>query len=423
MLLVPAIANAQAAAPAPAPMPPPTTPAPATTDAAPMPPPAEAAPAAPAPATAPEAIPKTQSEVAIPPPPDTAGPTTPNEAMPSTATEEKLPPINVAAWLRIGARFQGATDPKKINDQQMDNIYGELHAGGKITKNVSVVFNLNANGLSQNAQIEDAIIGFDIVDEFHVWVGQELVPVDRANYGGPFFTVPWNYPGFLTVGGTTTVMAPHEGQNGRNAGVTLWGDVGAGKFKYAVGMFDNGNVASSPLVSGRISAAFIGEETGYFGNASYFGDKNILSLGLGGQYQKNGSTGGTGVDPKNFGEFNADLLGEFKLGDSGGWVTGDAAFYHFAGTNEAIHNAFYVMAAIATPKVGIGNIQPSVRYQWGRGEDQNGVPAIKASAVDVGLDYLIKGPALRLIANYQHVDLGGTVIGNAIQLGAQAIFF
>ena len=44
----------------------------------------------------------------------------------------------------------------------------------------------------------DAIISFDLMDEFHVWAGHLLVPVDRANASGPFFMIPWNYPGFLT---------------------------------------------------------------------------------------------------------------------------------------------------------------------------------------------------------------------------------
>ena len=38
------------------------------------------------------------------------------------------------------------------------------------------------------------------MDEFHLWAGHLLVPVDRANASGPFFMIPWNYPGFLTVG-------------------------------------------------------------------------------------------------------------------------------------------------------------------------------------------------------------------------------
>src|SRR6185503_14970748 len=105
------------------------------------------------------------------------------------------------------------------------------------------------------AGIEDAIIGFDIADPLHVWVGQLLVPVDRANASGPFFMIPWNYPGFLTVGATTVVSAPIEGPYGRNNGAVVWGDINGGQLTYLAGVFDNAAVGSSPLFSGRMRLA------------------------------------------------------------------------------------------------------------------------------------------------------------------------
>ena len=47
---------------------------------------------------------------------------------------------------------------------------------------------------------------------------------------------------------------------------------------------------------------------------------------------------------------------------------------------------------------------------------------VKPWNLDAGLSYLVKGPALRLLATYSHNDFGATT-SNAIQLGAQAIFF
>jgi hypothetical protein len=338
--------------------------------------------------------------------------------MPATRPE-KLPPINVGAWLRVGAKFQGA-DPKKLDDQSMDTIYGELHAGGKIHKNVSVTLNLNANGLAAGAGIMDAIVGFDFVDPFHVWVGQLLVPADRANGSGPFFMIPWNYPGFYTVGGTTVAALPAEGPYGRNAGAVVWGDIMEGTFKYMAGAF-NAAGAATPLYSGRLNLALLAKEPGFWGNGSYFGEKDVLSIGISGQFQRDGSVGAAppmGVAPKSdFGEFTADALAEFKVG--GGWVTGEAVYYHFKGDFTPIKDSVALLAAFASPTVGFGNIQPMIRYQMGKPES----PAPTISAIDVGLSYLIKGPALRTVATFQHVDLGNDVTGNSIQLGAQAIFF
>jgi hypothetical protein len=337
--------------------------------------------------------------------------------MPATR-EEKLPPINVGAWARVGARIQGVgADANKLDDQSMDTIYAELHAGGKIHKNVSVTFNLNANGLAKSAGIEDAIIGFDFADPIHLWVGQLLVPVDRANASGPFFMIPWNYPGALSVADKGLFMGPREGPSGRNAGAVIWGEFGEGAVKYLAGAFDAG---PSPLFSGRLNLAVIGKEPGFWGNASYFGDKDVVALGVGGQYQKKGSVEAVMAPavPKtdNYAEVNADALAEFKLG-GGGWVTGEAAYYHFSGDFEAIKDSFYVLAAFASPQIGFGNIQPMVRYQMGKGDN------LKVSNIDAFVSYLIKGPALRATVGVSHTDLDNDVVGNAIQLGAQAIFF
>jgi hypothetical protein len=423
LVFVPTTGHAQTTAPAPPPV---VAPAPAT-------PPAAAPPPATPPPPPPEAVAPPPPMPPPPPPPSTgvepaqsATPPIASDAMPATRKEE-LPPIDVGAWVRVGGRVQGGTNPKDLDGVGMDTIYGELHAGGRIFKNVSLTLNLNANGLAKSFGIEDAIIGFDFADEFHLWVGQLLVPIDRANYGGPFFMIPWNYPGFLTVGATTVVAAPAEGPSGRNAGASVWGDVASNKFHYYLGAFQSGPLTASPLFSGRLNLDIVGEESGYFGNSTYFGDKDIVSLSVGGQYQQNGSVGAvpmnaagvvTGPAPEaDYGAVAADALVELKYGGSG-WVTGEAAFYAFDGKYNAVKDSFFILGAIATPTIGVGNIQPMVRYQLGAG---SGNP--KAYAIDAFLSYLIKGPALRIMAGVQHTDLGNSVIGNAIQLGAQAIFF
>jgi hypothetical protein len=394
-----------------------------------------APPAAPSPSSpAPEAAAAASASAMPPPPPPPSGGTPPaqaatpplaSEAMPATR-EEKLPAIDVGAWVRAAGRFQG-TNPKNLDGVAMDTAYAELHAGGKIHKKVSVTLNLNANGLAGTAGIEDAIIGFDFADPIHLWIGQLLVPVDRANFSGPFFMIPWNYPGFLSVGSNLVVTAPAEGPAGRNTGGSIWGNDPNGKVKYAVGIFLPPTTSGTPLVSGRISTAIIGKETGYFGNESFFGDQDIVTVGIGAQYKKDGSVGPATITvgppmvtvpgpTDNYSEFNADALAEFKYG-GGGWVSIDGAYYHFGGQYQAIKDAFYVTAAVATPKVGVGNIQPMVRYQQGSGDKPN------AWSFDAAVAYLIMGPALRAMLNVEHTDIGNGAVANVVQFGAQAIFF
>ncbi len=349
--------------------------------------------------------------------------------MPATRPDA-LPPISVGAWLRAGSRFQGG-DVSKVNDWKMDTALIELHAGGKIHKNVGVTLNLVSNmqslfnppgnGMGEGGSyvaVEDAIISFDFMDEFHLWAGHLLVPVDRSNASGPFFMLPWNYPGFFAG-----VAAPMEGPFGRNNGAVIWGDIAGGKLTYLAGAFDNANLASSPLFTGRVRLALWDPEPGFWGNGSYFGEKNLLSIGVGAQFQKHGSA--TAAGDKDWADINADVLVEKKLA-GGAFVTGEGAYYHYNVLDGGISDHFYLLAAYASPVVGVGNIQPMVRYQW---EKVKGPGGPSPWNIDVGLAYLVKGPGLRVLATYSHTDLtsvfalGGVTSANSVQLGAQAIFF
>lgn len=397
---------------------------------------AEDAPPPPPPAPAADMAPMGAPPAAMPPPAMVAP--VPSavavEAKPPTATEsmpasrpDVLPPIDVGAWTRIGGVFQNGSDGSKMDDFHMNSTYVELHAGGKIHKNVGVTLNLNADwsnygkstGASGPVSIMDAIISFDFTDEFHLWAGRLLVPVDRANASGPFFMIPWYYPGFLSAGPASAVGAPKEGPSGRNNGAVVWGDINGGQLTYLAGVFDNGDVATSPLYSGRLRLALWDKEPGFWGNASYFGDKDLLSIGVGGQFQKHGSSSATA--DKDYAEVNADVLMEKKLG-GGSFVTAEAAYYHFNVLDGGISDSAYLLLAYATPTIGVGSIQPMLRYQWLNAKAPSGSDLPDPWNIDAGVSYLIKGPALRVSATYSHTDIGD-LTANAIQLGAQAIFF
>jgi hypothetical protein len=394
-------------------------------------PPADTAAAPPAPAAVetPPPAPPPPPPAAPPPavattPPPAATPPTAADAMPATRPDA-LPPIDVGAWLRVSSKFQKGDDKKSLADWSMGDAYVELHAGGKIHKNVGVTLNLNADianygtsGASAAASIEDAIISFDFTDEFHLWAGHLLVPVDRANSAGPFFMIPWIYPG-VAVG----FAIPKEGPTGRNNGAVVWGDFAGGKFTYLVGAFDNGDVGTSPLFSGRLRLSLLDPEGGFWGNASYFGDKDIFTIAVGGQVQAHGSQL---TDPmtmmvtadKTYSEVNADVLLEKKLG-GGSFFTAEGAYYHYGVQPGSASDSLYVLAAWASPVVGVGNLQPMVRYQWAKIKDNTGSNPWN---IDAALSYLIKGPALRANLTYSHSAFAGTS-SNALLLAAQAIFF
>ncbi|MEO8177685.1 MAG: hypothetical protein ABI895_02525 [Deltaproteobacteria bacterium] len=324
-------------------------------------------------------------------------------------------------------------DPEKLNDAGFDTQFAELNFSGQIHKNARVATNINANGLAGTLTVLDAWVGFDFVDELHLFVGQILIPVDRANKAGPFFSIPWNFlPGVFAAGATRVVITPNEGTGGRGTGAVLWGDVLGGSLKYYLGAFLSpaANLAPHPLYSGRLSYALIGKEKPGFGQAACFygaGD-DTLALSLGGQYQKEGSVGpapAMGAAPTDdYAEVNADVLGEFKLGANGAFVNGEIQYYHYTGDYRLANDQFSVLAAYASPVIGVGQIQPMLRYQFATGEDDR-----TEAAIDAQVGYLIRQQRLRVIANYQYVKLknqpGTTedINGSKVQLAVQAQFF
>ncbi len=211
-----------------------------------------------------------------------------------------VPAIHFGARVRAAGRYYSVSDGPRAS--AVDSTYGELRGSGEIHEHVNVTLSLYAGGVNGPVGIEDAIIGFNLADSVHLWVGQTLVPADRANLGGPFSAIPWNfYPGVLAYGATTRVVAvPHENSIGRDGGGVLWGDLAGKKFHYALGVFlpsapfpgptppNAQPVAQTPLLSSRLSADILGEESGYLVKSSYFGDQDVIAIGVGGQFQKQG---------------------------------------------------------------------------------------------------------------------------------------
>jgi len=413
----PALAQAPAA---PAPTPGAPAPAPAAADTAP-----EAAAPAAEPTPAPEAAPP--PEVAPPPVP----PPPPALTLPLPS---EFPAIAVGIWTRLSLAAQGGDDPEKLDDVRWDTQFVELNFSGQIHKNVKMATNIYANGLSDEFgtsggfHVLDAWVGFDVIDELHLSVGQLLIPIDRANKSGPFFMIPWNYPGIFQVGPTVVAVTPYEGTRGRSLGGILWGDIGSGFFKYYLGGFVP-SLDVSPLYSGRLSAALIGKETGFGQRGSYYGEQDIVSVSVGGQYQKDGSVGtappaGGAAPTSDFSEVNADLLAEFKLGGNGAFVSGDFAYYHYEGDFVPAKDQFSVMAAYTTAMIGLGQIQPMVRYQFATGDNDR-----TEAALDAQVGYLMRQQRLRVIANYQLTKLqnqtpgAADLTGNKVQLAVQAMFY
>ena len=380
------------------------------------------------------------------PPPAEVIPTPPGE--PIAATPDMMGiPIKVGAGVRVGLRLQDPNNPKSMSNIRLDSPgYGnavELRFSGDVTKNFGLTSNFNAvlnggAGLATPAAvgIMDLIAKFHAADEFNIWAGRLLVPSDRSNFTGPFFMSPWNYPGFYFRGAGP--LGPKDWANGRDVGMTVWGNALEAKFKYYAGVYglDQGLPNSSqppganPYYSARVSYTFQGSEPGYFGSSTYYGGKEVFTVGAGAQYQKNGSVDVNTGNPTDTFLFMLDALAEENISGFGtldlegqfykfnsGYNFGGATLPNPGGMGTipiyAPDEAFYLLVSYLTPEpIGFGKIQPLVRWQ------QTVNPGW--TIIDAAVAYVIKDYFARIVATYEHIDTGSDGgVANSVQLGFQ----
>jgi hypothetical protein len=327
-----------------------------------------------------------------------------------------------AIWFRLNNAAQNATNPKKLNGfslgSEVDVLFsGEVHQYVAWQADFVATFG-NQNGdpaqkMTGSAAVLDLIGKFNLIDPLNIWVGRMLVPSDRSNFSGPWFMSAWNYPGVYKPG--QIPVGPRQGPFGRNDGATLWGQFLGGYIKYYLSAFDLHDAAENALISGRLNFTLFNPEPGYYHSSTYYGGKDIVALGIAGQYKKNGSIDPTpmSTSKENYSEFNADLLAEKKFGDAG-VGTLEGGFYKFNGKFEPFKDDFYALASYLIPTtIGIGRFQPLVRFQ--QASPQAGS---KWSAFDGAISYVVDEYAMRLALNFQTAKADG-VTYNQVQLGIQ----
>ena len=354
------------------------------------------------------------------PPPVAAEPAPPPPAPGPDPASPGFKDIHTGVALRVGTKIQGATDPSKLNDFGIDELTLELRFHGALTPMFSWQANFNAvypdptvtamtTGGRPPVFVQDLIGKLEVMPEFQVWAGRMLVPSDRSNFSGPWFMSAWNFPGFFP-GITTGPVGPIQGLFGRNDGITIWGDIQKGKFKYFVGVFDLDQPARSPLFTSRFNLALIGAEPGYYHSSTYYGSQDIVAVGVGGQYQKDGFGPGA-----NLTTFYVDALAEKNLGPGVGTVEGQ--YYHFSnGYQLGIKNSFFLLGSfLINEKVGIGRVQPLVRWQ----QALRTSPLPSEKILDIFATYVIDDYFLRFAVGYQRSDPGAGAAANAIQFGLQ----
>ncbi|MDB5865474.1 MAG: hypothetical protein JWO70_3280 [Betaproteobacteria bacterium] len=305
------------------------------------------------------------------------------------------------------------------HDFNLDNV--RLYLGGHYGNVIKGTFNTERTGGPASAggdgvRVMDAIAQFEFMPEFNFWIGRMLPPSDRANLAGPFYALPYTYPGVVS-------NYPSLGV-GRDNGAMVWGKPFGGKLVYSLGAYEGHNkvaalsgASDKLLYAARLHVNILDPEPApaYYLGGTYGGSKDILSIGIAGFRQADGV--GTAATPGDLKIGNIDLLFEKKFGF--GVPTLEAAYYKYnlgsvdcgsgepgspgcpiGGDNiggQVDGKAYLVSAALLLPQqLGWGQLQPFVRYQKFERSRSN----TDNKALDFGINYVIKGPNAKVSVMY-----------------------
>jgi hypothetical protein len=331
--------------------------------------------------------------------------------------------IDDTKWLSLGAGIrssfaaveEGAPEAGSqwSNDFALDN--ARIYLNGQLHENIKIEFNTESiiTNSSNDFFVLDAIAKFEFNDMVNIWVGRQLVPSDRAELDGPYYQNTYEFnktPFFPNDQGSYTA-----GKYGRDDGINLWGALTADKkLTYVVGVF-NGTTGGSDqddhlLYAGRVSYNFLNVEKnpGYYTSSTYYGNAgDILTVAFAAQYEQDGA--GTQAQPADFTGYSVDLLGETTLGN-GAVATVEAQYKRFeldgndsgTGTLGMFEGDAYTGTALylMPGKVGIGQLQPYVRFTTNEGEKTP-----DRSEYEAGLNYIIDGHNARVSLMYQYGDI------------------
>ncbi|MEC4677331.1 MAG: porin [Nitrospirota bacterium] len=310
----------------------------------------------------------------------------------------------------------GSSNSKDFN---LDSV--RLYVGGQFSEMISFEFNSdydNSPTGTEEIRVLDAVIKFAFTETFNIWAGRFLPPSDRSNLSGPYYLNAWDFP-FIQL--YPNVFA------GRDDGLAIWGQVDGGKFKYQIGAFEGqGDTPGGPnqsdalLYAGRLTLNLLDPEPGYYNSSTYYGGKDVLAIGLVGQYQEDAT--GTAGAAGSFKGWNLDLLFEKDLSGAG-VATLEGAYYNYdtentAGTLEG--EGFMGLASFLFPnKLGSGSyagqLQPMVRYQEFEFKRSVG----ERTQTDIGLSHIMDGHNARLTVTYSIVDNLGIPDVDTVKFGIQ----
>jgi hypothetical protein len=200
---------------------------------------------------------------------------------------------------------------------------------------------------------------------------------------------------------------------GRDDGLVLWGNPFDGRIQYRLGVFEgvegSMNEDDSLRYVGRVSLNLLEPETSWFNKGTYLGEKKVLALGFGFDYQDDLRLGESD-DETSFG-WTVDLFYDHPVGD--GAVTVEAAYVRIRNATQRLGfsrlfpggdaHLYYVQGGYLLPgKFGSGRVQPYFRWEH---------VAVDSAADTMipcaGINYFLRGHSAKLTLDWSLLRQGG----------------
>ncbi|MBV9504370.1 MAG: hypothetical protein JO323_05125 [Acidobacteriia bacterium] len=310
-------------------------------------------------------------------------------SVPFAHAQTAIGPVTVGAGLRTSYDHTEPDGAPGTDKFQVDNV--RIYINGDVTDQIKFMFNTDYDSATNKLGVLDAVARIEISPHFNIWAGRFLPPSDRANLYGPFFAHNWAVYQDGVQDGYPFVF------QGRDNGVTYWGDFAKRRVKVSLGAFDGGSATNNSTVIGaaRVQVDFWDIEEGYYLNGTYYGDKNLLAIGGATQFQS-GRTATT-----------ADFLLEKKLRNMGVInIEAEYSNYNRLGGYDASYGksqGAYGLASYLFPKqVGIGKFE--VLGKYAKADFTHGIkalnPAYNQKTAEGNFSYVMKQFKARLTAFY-----------------------
>ncbi|MFH1076868.1 MAG: hypothetical protein V1753_08555 [Pseudomonadota bacterium] len=335
--------------------------------------------------------------------------------------------LGVSFWTQ--AWYQYTTDVRDTEDDPIGQPVAEgdlndflirrayLGINGAITPELSFMTNFAGDKLGMDDMVENtgnalgsglAVRDMDITaklvgdNDMILHAGRIYIPFTR-NFGTTSTKTQLTTDLDWTQGGLRGSTF-YPSKVGRDDGICLSGNVLDDRLQYRAMASDGveGNAANPNdrlRLAGRASVSILDPETDWFNQGTYLGKKNILSIGIGADNQKDLVIAG---EQKDYAAYTVDLHCDHTIGDDGA-LTAELAYIDINNGTNAINYTDMTAgcdATILSAKAGYlcltHMIQPVIHYEELDVDNLGTTDKHDTSFYGAGLNYFIDGHANKL---------------------------